>query len=188
MEIVTPFQNVYCQGEIRKLNKYDVVIKGRVNEMVAGDTIYYIAAAPPDYRATYTGSALPFANQADAFEGTPNVGKVKVSAANGSFEIQLMYPNSYMVGLGSVQVPPTVYLEYKNVNGQVRKVQVKVSEGIPYRSMTYPYARCARKDATFYSVHHCLPIRKNQEQILRDSAYPEKNSMPSNHWGLKPAL
>lgn len=186
MDTVTPFQNVYCQGEIKQVNNYDVLIKGRVNEMIQDNIIYYIASAPPDYRTTYTGSGLPFATQADAFEGTPNFGKAKV--VNGNFEIKLIYPNSYMVGLGSVQVPPTVYLEYKNSSGQIRKMPVKISEGIPYRSMTYPYQRCARKDATFYSVHHCLPIRKNQEQILRDSAYPEKNIMPANHWGLKPAL
>ena len=181
---VTPFQTMYCQGEVTTVNKFDVVIRGRVQENVS--EIYYLAAAPPDYRATYTGSALPFSSQIQAFENTPNLGKVPV--VNGHFEIKMLYPNSYMVGLGSVRVPPTVFLEYKTPMGDVRKFSVKVSEGIPYRSLTYPYQRCARKDATFYSVHHCLPIRKNQEAILRDSAYPTMNKMPDNHWGLKPAL
>ena len=32
-----------------------------------------------------------------------------------------------------------------------------------------------------------LPIR-TQEQVLRDSSYPEDNRMPSDFWGLKPPI
>jgi hypothetical protein len=183
---VTRFENMYCSGEIKEGKNNDIVIRGRVQELLQDNSIYYIAASPPDYRATYTGSGLPFANETQAFDNTPNLGKAYVN--NGVFEFSIMYPNSYMRGLGSIQIPPTVFFEYKNMAGETKSFSVKISEGLPYRSLTYPYENCPRKDATFYSVHHCLPIRKNQEAILRDSQYPSTNIMPKNHWGLKPAL
>lgn len=186
MAFVTQFQNVYCRGEIKQGKNHDLTIRGQVHEPVQDNAIYYIAAAPPDYRATFTGSGLPFANETQAFQNTPNLGKAILQ--NNSFEFSLMYPNSYMRGLGSVMIPPTVFLEYKDMSGKTKSFSVKVSEGIPFRSLTYPYEKCARKDAMFYSVHHCLPIRKNQEQILRQSEYPSENVMPDNFWGLKPAL
>lgn len=188
------FENVYCQGNIydnrnddKKLS-LDVTIVGILKEPVIEDIMHYIAASPPDYHTTYSGSALPFANQSQAFDNSPNVGKVKIR--NGKFRIDLMYPNSYMVGLGSVTVPPMVHLEYKLLSGETRKVSIKISEGIPYRTLTYPAGGnggCARKDAMFYSAHHCLPVR-TQEQVLRDAGYPGSNKMPKNHFGLKPAL
>jgi hypothetical protein len=186
------FDNIYCSGQIydnRNKSTYDITIIGTLKEPILEDIIYYIAASPPDYRTTYTGSALPFANQSQAFDNTPNKGTVRVQG--GQFKLDLMYPNSYMVGLGSVTVPPMVHLEYKLLSGQKRNVSIKISDGIPYRSLTYPTGgdgNCARRDATFYSVHHCLPIRNSQEQILRESGFPEKNQMPSNFWGKKPAL
>jgi hypothetical protein len=167
---------------------YDITIMGQLKEPIIENVIHFIAASPPDYRTTYSGSGLPFANQFQAFDNTPNIGKVKVR--NGQFRIDLMYPNSYMVGLGSVTVPPMVHLEYKLLSGEKRNVSIKISEGVPYRALTYPTGgngSCARKDAMFYSTHHCLPVR-TQEQVLRDAGYPSTNTMPKNHFGLKPAL
>ena len=37
----------------------------------------------------------------------------------------------------------------------------------------------------FYSGRTRLPTR-TQEQILRDSGFPEINQMPPNYWGLRP--
>ena len=39
----------------------------------------------------------------------------------------------------------------------------------------------------FYKSLQTLPVR-SQEQILRDSAYPKKNKMPKNFWGLTPPV
>jgi hypothetical protein len=41
----------------------------------------------------------------------------------------------------------------------------------------------ARTNSLFYKGRDDLPIR-TQEQILRDSGYPDKNIMPPNFWGL----
>lgn len=181
------FTHVFCDGEIYDVgNNKDMVLYGKLKEAVKNNVIYYYAANPPDYRATYTGSGLPFANHQQAFENTPNKGKVNV--VNDTFEIQLMYPNSYYVGLGTVLIPPTVFIEYETRQGHTRVIDIKLSDGIPYRLLTYPMQyTMARKDAMFYSHGWKLPVR-TQEQVLRDSAYPQFNKMYSNFWGLKPPL
>lgn len=182
----TRFEEKYCSLQVSPSGTRDVVVRGVIKELVKDNVLYFAAASPPDYRYTYTGSGLPFASEEQAFDNTPNVGRVTVN--NGKFEIQLMYPNSYMIGLGSVTVPPTLFLEYVDaVAGETRHVQVKLSEGIPYRMLTYPYKNCARKDAMFYSNHGCLPVR-SQEAILRSAGFPSTNTMPKNHWGLKPSV
>ena len=180
------FENVFCRGEVYQTENKDIVLKGKVNEAVQDNMIYFIAANPPDYRASYTGSGLPFANQVQAFESTPNKGAVPI--VNNEFEIKVMYPNSYYVGLGTVIVPPTIFIEYMTPNQEKRNVSVKISDGIPYRMLTYPMQNTLpRSNAMFYKYGWEMPVR-TQEEILRDSAYPRKNEMASNFWGLKPPL
>jgi hypothetical protein len=54
--------------------------------------------------------------------------------------------------------------------------------------LSYPMQNTLpRKDAMFYKYGWLMPVR-TQEQILRDSAYPDENKMASNFWGLKPPL
>jgi hypothetical protein len=175
------FDSIYCNGKVYNNDNKDVHIIGTIKEPILENEIHYFAASPPDFHATYTGSALPFANQIQAFENTPNIGKAPIQ--NGRFEVKITYPNSYMVGLGTVLVPPTLFIRYFTLSGEQRYVNIKISHGIPYRNLTYPNLR---HDAMFYNNHHCLPVR-TQEQILRDSEYPPVNAMPKNHWGLKPA-
>lgn len=184
------FESAYCSGTISddKVDK-QVVVTGRITEQVKDDTIYFIAASPPDYRATFSGSGLPFYSQVQAFQNTPNKGKMQVPFAS-EFQIELMMPNSYYVGLGTVYVPPTLYIEYVNSQGDKRNVSIKLSDGIPYRSLTWPgpgQITAARGDPMFYGTQFNLPVR-SQEQILRDAAYPEKNKMDKDFWGLKPPV
>lgn len=181
------FQHVYCKGQFFILDKYDVVVKGVIEDANPNTPIRYLAAAPADHRATFTGSGLPFANQLQAFENTPNIGIVELDSQK-HFEIKLMMPNSYMVGLGSVQVPPTLYLEYtSSQTNETRQIAIQLSEGIPFRSMTYPMKPVARADASFYATQFSLPVR-SQERILLDSGYPQENKVPDTFWGLKPPM
>lgn len=180
------FTTAFCEGNIYQVSAHDLIVFGKINEVVKNNTVYYAAANPPDYRATYTGSGLPFANQSQAFENSPNRGSVVL--INNTFEIKLMYPNSYYIGLGSVLVPPSVQLEYETIDGKQRTVTIKLSDGVPYRMLTYPSSyTLPRKDSMFYSFGWKMPVR-TQEQILRDSAYPSINKMSGNFWGLKPPL
>lgn len=181
------FETIYCSGSIVDVDgdARDIRVMGRIQEPVKDNRIYYIAAAPPDYRATFTGSGLPFASQQQAFENTPNTGSAELTIDN-RFDIALMFPNSYYVSLGSVIVPPTLFLEYTTTDGQKRHLSIKISDGIPYRMLTYPaqFTR-ARQDPSFYAGGWQMPVR-TQEQILRDAAYPATNKMAPNFWGLKP--
>lgn len=186
MDKATNFASMFCKCNIQQVGKYDIKVKGRIDEQVKGGKIYYIAAAPADHRATYTGSGLPFSNQIQAFDNTPNAGTVDIGMDN-SFEIDLMTPNSYMVGLGSITVPPTLYIQYINSMNEPKTVTVKVSDGIPYRTLTYPTVPRPRSDASFYDSQFDLQVR-SQEQILIEAGYPRINTMPNNHWGTKPPL
>ena len=186
------FESAYCSGVVESTDEYDaqLVVRGRVNDYIKDGKLYYIAAAPPDYRATFSGSGLPFANQVQAFQHTPNKGYVTVNGYGSEFEINLMTPNAYYVGLGTVYVPPTLYLEFVSQNGVKRNVSVKLSDGIPYRSLTHPgpgQNTAPRSGPMFYATQFYLPVR-SQEQILRDSGYPQENKMNSDFWGLKPPL
>ncbi len=186
MDQTLQFKNGNCNCKIEYIGRNDIKIIGKINDSLSDRRVFYIAASPADHRATYTGSGLPFANQIQAFENTPNTGLVEVNDDN-TFVIELMTPNSYMIGLGSVTVPPTLHLEYLDGERKVRRVAVKLSEGIPYRTLTYPMTPRARTGADFYDSQFYIPVR-SQEQILLDSAYPRTNTMPESHWGLKPPL
>lgn len=154
-----------------------------VNDVVDDNIINYIAASPPDYRTSYTGSGLPFFSYLQAFDNTPNKGEIQVTGMDMS--IDLMYPNSFYMGLGTVIVPPTLYISYVSNGKEVSKA-IPLSDGIPYRMLTYPMKFTKpRRDVTFYDGTWDLPVR-TQEQILRDSSYPATNHMASNFWGLKP--
>lgn len=154
----------------------------KLHEHVKDSSLFYIAASPPEFKASFSGSGLPFASPSQAFDNTPNKGYATVDAMNTA-NITIYYPNAYYSGMGSTYVPPTLYLTYHN--GFVEKVvSIKLSHGIPYRMLTYPLLP-TRKDAMFYAGMWELPVR-SQEQILRDSAYPDVNKMYCNHWGLKP--
>jgi hypothetical protein len=173
-----------CEGTVTHISDIDIVVRARIREPVSSETVSYIASAPPDFRATFTGSGLPFHTQRQAFDRTPNKGALKLGNGN-SFVVKLKYPNSYYAGLGTVLIPPTLYVYYDTVDGG-RVATIPVSKGIPYRMLTYPGQTTApRKDAMFYAGGWEMPVR-SQEQIIRDSAYPSVNAMPANFWGGKP--
>ena len=158
----------------------DMAFSGRLEEPADDGEALFIAAAPPDYRSSFSGSALPFANEQQAFYNTPNRGKVRVGH-DGGFTAHLRMPNSYYTNAGTVRVPPTIHLIYA-VNGQKRQASMQVSHGVPFRSLTYP---SKRGGADFYGVEH--PLIRSQEEILRASGYPAVNSEPDNFWGGRPA-
>lgn len=141
----------------------------------------YIAAAPVERRASYTGSGLPFSSAQMAFDNTPNKGSIQMNTY--THEIVVKSPNSYYSGHGTVLIPPTVYFSFIQ-NGKHRKVSVKLNDGVYYRTLTYPSQRTG---AMFYDNVQNLPVR-SQEQVLRDSAYPQDLSTVKTFWNLKPSL
>lgn len=162
----------------------DFIVNLTLEQPPDGGIIEYVAAAPPDYRTSFGGSALPFGSPRQAFEGSPSRGTARVAAYGGrQLQLQLQFPNSFYTGLGSKLVPPTLFVRYK-FGGRVIKAAIKLSNGIPYRSLAHPPLR---HSAEFYGNIAHLPVR-TQEGVLRDSAYPTNNAEASDFWGLKPAV
>jgi hypothetical protein len=160
----------------------DIVVSGTIHDKPDDGSIWYLAASPPDYRASFTGSALPFASPQQAFENTPNAGQLDVGG-DGRFSVSLLYPNSYYVDLGNALVPPTLYIMYTRKGLEVRKT-VRVGTGMPYRSLDHPFAR---KGPDFYAAPGAMHVR-SQERILKDSGYPAINREAADFWGGKPPL
>lgn len=175
-----------CTCEVAYDNNGSVLINGSVKGASANSTLIFWAASPPDYRTSYTGSGLPYPNYDIAYENTPNKGTVPI--VNGNFSFNIRYPSGYYTALGSAYVKPHLNLQVNSAN-QLGKVNViPLGEGIPFRLLTYPPipATAPRTSPAFYDNRQYLPVR-TQEQILRDSDYPNQLSMPANFWGLRPS-
>ncbi|MEW5315018.1 MAG: hypothetical protein WDW38_006475 [Sanguina aurantia] len=163
-----------------------VTVRGKLMDKPDRDTVVrFVAAAPADHRGSFSGGGFPFTNEDQAFSGTPNMGVLPVDV-DGSFRVDLLQPNSYYKGLGTVLVPPTLYVGYVR-SGQMQAVSAVLGPPTPFRTLTYPHAR---HDVMFYDrgSHDVLnPDRdaRTQEQILRESAYPiTMLKEPSDFWGL----
>lgn len=179
------FSNPQCSGTIEIINKKQLVLRGAIKDTVTDGHVRFVAAAPMDRRASFSGSGLPFANAQQAFENTPNKGDIQLQM-NNHFEIMLeSIPNSYYAGLGTVLIPPSVFIMYHN-GSEIIKLSIQVAEPVAYRMLTYPMSSTfSRKSAAFYAGGYELPVR-TQEQILMDSAYPSDGLMQKNFWGLRP--
>ncbi len=181
------FDKLYCATvkDTQPIRKPDFNVKVGIPDIVDDNIVYYIAASPPDYRFTYTGSALPFHSYQQAFQNTPNKGQIEVK--NGEISVDIQYPNTFYIGLGTVPIPPTLFLYYKSKGKQIER-QIRLSDGVPYRMLSYPmrFTR-PRKNAEFYEKMWSLPVR-TQEQIFRDATYPTENQMASDFWGLRPPV
>lgn len=161
-------------------------LKGDILNLSLNNNLYlkYWAANTPTYNSNFSGSGLPFPTEEIAFENSNNHGIAKVS--NGNFSFSMRYPNSYYKNMGTEYVFPEVMVKiFDNNNTPVSNIQhINLGEGIPFRTLTWPWQRDWNEGSLFYKVDN-LPVR-NQYQILVDSAYPKTNNMPQNFWGLKP--
>lgn len=113
-------------------------ITGTIEDVVDGQVIEYAAAAPPEIRSSYPGSCLPWANQEQAFDQTPNQGVVRLDASNG-FTFQVIQPNSYYDNLTLIQ--PRVEVYYNSNTIPKTKVMNLSDINIKHRTLTYPPER-----------------------------------------------
>ena len=169
-------------------NDENITIEGRVNSNSNNPTIVYWAANPSQYMTNYSGSGLPYYDSEQAYENTPNMGKI--IANDKQFSFKIVKPSSYYAGLGTYYVQPHVnikIIEEDEENGVIQKIEL--GNGIPFRSLSYPPINntAPRKDPSFYSGGYELPVI-TQEQILRNSGYPNTYDMPKNFWGMKPPM
>lgn len=169
-----------------KIDGEIVTLNGSINDTIKGYTLRYMAASPADRRMSYSGSGLPYASPQMAFENSPSKGEIELDLGN-SFTVSFEMPSSYYTNLGTNLIQPSVYLKYNNGVEDIT-ISIELAQPIPYRMLTYPSRHTLpRTGADFYQDILPLPVR-TQEQILRDSAYPSKNSMYSNFWGLRPPV
>lgn len=148
--------------------------------------VQFWAANPPTYLTSVSGSGLPYPNPEVAYENTPNIGKVLLNP-DGTFQFNLNFPNSYYKNLGRTLVRPHVKFLFRDSEGNMigNIISVKLGEGIPYRSLTWPEKRNWNSGPMFFCGRETLPVR-TQAQILMDSAYPCVNKEAPNFWGLRP--
>lgn len=183
------FEKLDCKGVVINAGAGDIVVQGEVKSNTTDPTIMFWAPNPPTWSQSYSGSGLPYHDSIQAYQKSPNVGAVK--AINRKFEFRIKFPNAYYVGLGSLYVPPVVHFKICDENCNQKEYHtIELGKGIPFRTLTYPSPPSNRpRDSPLF--YHCgknkLPIR-TQEQVLRDSSYPEDNRMPSDFWGLKPPI
>jgi len=178
------FDTPECSGSISKNQEGETIIRGEIKKGPSDAKVVYWAAAPPTYLQSYSGSGLPYANPEMAYESTPNRGIVR--AKNGKFAVKLYFPNSFYIDLGTTYVPPHVNIEI--CDGLKKKsFAVQIGEGIPYRTLTYPTLKAvSRSDPSFYQKVR-TPEFRSQEEILRESAFPEENKYAPDFWGGKPS-
>lgn len=176
-----------CNCDIEYTNEGSVVLSGVVNGVQSDSYIIFWAANPPDYHTGFTGSGLPYPNYEIAYENTPNKGTLKLNN-DGTFKFSIRYPSAYYAGLGSYYVKPHINIQINSQNSIGKTHVIPLGEGIPFRTLTYPPVpeTAPRTSPMFYSGREKLPLR-TQEQVLRDSAYPDKLETPSNFWGLRPS-
>ena len=182
------FDDEFCNTMVEHQQNGNILVKGDLKITKPNVKIVYWAANPPEFNNSFSGSGLPFYSPDHAFSNMINAGSINADVY--SFSFKLFYPNSYYTGLGSVYVPPQVYIKIcdPDVNSNVQVVNL--GNGIPFRTLTYPSppSKNHRNTPLFYT-NKKLTVR-SQEQILRDSAYPVFNikppATPDNFWGLKP--
>lgn len=183
-----------CDINILKKNNDSLILNGTLKgdlKLLSNRTKLYVkywASNSPTFSSNFSGSGLPYPNEIIAFENTKNIGSSEL--LNGSFSISLRYPNSYYKNMGATYVHPEVQIQVfdRNTEKNVSEIQhVNLGEGIPFRTLTYPYQRDWNEGPLFYK-NNKMPSIRSQEQILKDSAYPNTNQMPKNFWGKKPPL
>jgi len=160
-----------------------VQITGIVDNLKPGNVLIFRAANPPDYRQSFSGSALPYPNEEFAMENTPNQGQIVVNPA-GTFSVAFRYPNAYYTNLGTTYVKPHVLFQVVHASSGevVDKIDVVLDQGIPFRTLNFVPDR---NSASFYERSFLKP--RTQEGILYDCSYPLSNIMPSNFWGACPS-
>ncbi len=182
------FSVLDCHGTIIYHNCDEVTVQGKIEGTVTAARIRYRAANPIDKRSSLSGSGLPFVNAQQAFENSPNIEEIELNTHN-TFSIDLLMPNSYYIGLGTVLVPPSLFIDYHN-GSERQTLSIVLNNPLPYKSLTYPISKdhASRSSSLFYDVSR-LPSR-SQEEILYDSAYPcaepMHKALPVNFWGAKP--
>lgn len=159
-------------------NNGDVHIQGKLSEPLKSRLltnqcqiyIQYWAPAPPDFRHSNSGSGLPFPNEDFAYSNTINTGR-SILARDGTFVINIKYPNSFYKILGTILVKPNIKFlivdENSNIYSEIYTIQL--GNNIQNRSL---HLSKQRNGPYFYDPRHDFIGTKSG--IYKDSIYTMK--------------
>ena len=82
----------YLNLNVELINSRDLIIKGSLKNPSNYKKKILIAPNPPDIRASYSGTALPFPCEEIALENTKNYLEI---TDNGVIDVKFIYPNSF---------------------------------------------------------------------------------------------
>ena len=169
-----------CRYEVYTYGK-ELVIEGQFSSEIDRNVVHFISPSPPDYRSSFSGSALPYASKKQAYDNTPNIGHVKL-LTNNSFVIKLAYPNAYYGNFSNELENPYVLLSY-SFEGVEKTLKIELGKIINnIRTLRHH----VNHNEMFYDNESNLEIR-SQEKILRDSQFKNTNNTNS-FWGLRPPV
>lgn len=124
-----------CTYNIKKINN-DLEISGVFESNIDNDIFYYIAASPPDYRASFSGSALPYKSKIQAYDNTPNCGYVKLK--NNTFSFSIMNPNSYYEDFSNTLKPSYIMINYK-IEGEDKILKIILDNTLNNKKLVHEY-------------------------------------------------
>ena len=143
------FQQHYTGVGVRGGERH-VVMASRPNADVE-----YLAPAPLDRRASFTGSGLPYPSARHAFADSPNQGRAR-TGHGGRLELALNSPNSFYECSGTEYNEPFVILRYADGHCETRALSAAAARCRVHRDLTYPESRTS---PLFY---HRPPVVEDQ--------------------------
>uniref|UniRef100_A0A6C0KZD7 Uncharacterized protein n=1 Tax=viral metagenome TaxID=1070528 RepID=A0A6C0KZD7_9ZZZZ len=170
------------EAQVRRDTQGRILVSGHIRKFQGRQIIEWVAPNLPTRGIGFNGSGLPFANSDQAYERTPNRGKI--DSPDGSFTINLNgLPNAYYTGLGSTYVPPVLMLETVGDHGKHRCHVFLSPIATPYRWIAGapPGPKTESPDeigrAMYYNGRESLGLFTNQEALLRAKGYPADEAM-----------
>jgi hypothetical protein len=153
-----------------------VSVTFRVHGTGPGSQVDYVAAAPPERRASAAGSCLPFASEEQAMQNTPNRGSA-TAGVDGAFTATLLLPNSYYY-VGTMLVPPSLHV-FVQGQGQLRRAVLPLPQNlvVPFRALTYDGGKHPQTETDRRAR---VPADASQQTILYANAYPARK--PAGGW------
>jgi len=129
MNRISTFSNGDMNGEIF-LDGDMYTVRGTLSSLAGPQTLRYWAAAPTERRQSLVGSGLPFANEEQAMDSSPNQGSFQIN--NGRFDFAVRSPNAYYTCQGNTLVYPHVNLFLEPLR---RQYTLELGTPVPNRSL-----------------------------------------------------
>jgi len=135
LKLISSFYDTDCIGQIYTNDNWNYVIKGQFTgiEGLLSKNLRFWASSPADMRQSYSGSGLPYPNSDIALIDSPNNGVIELSPI-GSFQLNIIRPNSYYVNQGNTLIPPQLSFRL-DYNGS-KIYNIKIGDPIPHRSLS----------------------------------------------------